>query len=66
MAKAAVGNSGRIDRFFAGSGAWGDQRRNLVELAEASSSGSGSRAAFDAALNEITAKRKSPATKRAA
>ena len=32
MSKVASGQPGRIDRFFAGPGARGDQWRNLVEL----------------------------------
>jgi arginine decarboxylase len=44
----------RIDQFFAGLGARGDQWRNLVELAEAWCEGSGSRATFEAALAEVT------------
>jgi arginine decarboxylase len=45
----------RIDRFFAGPGARGDQWRSLVELAEGWSNGSGSRAKFEAALSEMSA-----------
>ena len=48
-------NPVRIDRFFAGPGARGDQWRNLVELAEAWSGGSVKRAKFEAALAEMTA-----------
>ena len=55
MSKAAIRYPGRIDQFFAGPGARGDQWRNLVELAEAWSSGSGSRAKVEAALAEMTA-----------
>ena len=54
MSKAATGNSGRIDQFFTGPGARGDQWRNLVELAEGWAGGSGNRAAFEAALAAIT------------
>ncbi len=54
MSEAAAGYSSRIDRFFAGPGARGDQWRNLVELAEAWSAGSASRAGFEAALAEMT------------
>src|SRR4051794_24250716 len=45
----------RIDQLFAGPGARADQWRNLVELAEAWSSGSGKQAKFDAALAEMMA-----------
>jgi arginine decarboxylase len=45
----------RIDQFFAGLGARGDQWRRLVELAEAWSEGRGSRAGFEAALAELSA-----------
>ena len=55
MPEATSGYSGRIDQFFAGPGARGDQWRNLVELAEAWSNGSGSRSEFEAALAEMTA-----------
>jgi arginine decarboxylase len=55
MSKAAIAHPRRIDRFFAGLHARGDQWRNLVELAEAWSSGSGSRAEFETALAEMTA-----------
>jgi arginine decarboxylase len=48
-----LGNPGRIDQFFPGLHARGDQWRNLVELAEAWSSRSGSRAKFEAALAEM-------------
>src|SRR5262245_39097009 len=44
----------RIDQFFAGLGARGDQWRHLVELGEAWCEGSGSRAAFETALAEMT------------
>src|SRR5690348_15606837 len=44
----------RIDQFFAGLGARGDQWRHLVELAEAWCEGSGSRASIETALAEIT------------
>jgi arginine decarboxylase len=46
---------GRIDHFFAGPGARGDQWRNLVELAEGWSRGSGSRAKLEAARAEMAA-----------
>ena len=55
MSKEALRRPSRIDQFFAGPGARGDQWRNLVELAEAWSSGSGSRAEFEAALADIRA-----------
>src|SRR4051812_11359949 len=55
MSKAATGRPSRIDQFFAGPGVRGDQWRNLVQLAEAWSNGSGSRAEFEAALAEMTA-----------
>jgi len=48
----------RIDRFFAGPGARGDQWRSLVELAEAWSKGSGSREKFEAALDGLAAQLK--------
>ena len=54
MSKAPIGNPGRIDQFFAGPGARGDKWRNLVELADAWSDGSGGRAEFEAALADIT------------
>src|SRR5689334_5880908 len=44
----------RIDQFFAGLGARGDQWRHLVELAEAWCEGSGSRASIETALAEMT------------
>jgi arginine decarboxylase len=44
----------QIDRFFAGPGARGDQWRDLVELAEAWSKGSGDRTKVEAALAELT------------
>jgi arginine/lysine/ornithine decarboxylase len=50
-----IGHPSRIDQFFAGPGARGDEWRNLVELAEVWSSGSGSRAKFEAALAEMRA-----------
>jgi arginine/lysine/ornithine decarboxylase len=52
MTKASTSRLVQIDRFFVGPGARGDQWRNLVELAEAWSDGSGSRAKFEAALAE--------------
>ncbi len=53
MPKGAIGSPIRIDQFFAGPGARGDQWRNLVEMAEAWSRGSGSRAKFEVALAEM-------------
>ena len=55
MSKAEIGRSGRIDQFITGPGARGDQWRNLVELAESWSTGSGSRADFEAELAQMTA-----------
>jgi arginine decarboxylase len=55
MPETAIRQLGRIDQFFSGPGARGDQWRSLVELAEAWSNGSGSRAAFVAALADLTA-----------
>jgi arginine decarboxylase len=45
----------KIDRFFAGPGARGDQWQNLVELAEAWSNGSGNRSNFEVAFAEVAA-----------
>jgi arginine decarboxylase len=53
MSKGANGHSGRIDQLFAGPGARADQWRNLVQLAEAWSNGSGNRAKFEAALAQL-------------
>jgi arginine decarboxylase len=55
MTEAAIGHPNRIDQFFAGPGARGDRWRSVVEAAEAWSSGSGSRAGFDAAFGETAA-----------
>ena len=44
----------RIDRFFAGPGARADQWCHLMELASAWANGTGDRAAFEAALTEMT------------
>ena len=55
MSKGASSHPVRIDRFFAGPGARADQWRDLVEMAEAWSGGSGSREKFEAALAEMTA-----------
>ena len=49
-----AGGTVRIDRFFVGPGARGDQWRNLVELAEAWANGSGNRASLEAALLEMS------------
>jgi arginine decarboxylase len=54
MSSAAIGAS-RIDHFFEGPGARGDQWRNLVELAERWSGDSGSRSDVEAALTALTA-----------
>ncbi len=48
-----IGEPSRIDQFFAGLSARADRWRNLVELAEAWLSGSGSRANVEAALAEM-------------
>jgi len=53
MTKASMSRPVQIDRFFAGPGARGDRWRNLVELAEAWSDGSGSRTKFEAAFAEV-------------
>lgn len=55
MSSSAKVHSARIDQFFAGPGARGDQWRDLVELAMAWCKGNGSRADFDAALANMTA-----------
>ena len=55
MPKRDNGHAIRIDQFFAGLGARGDQWRNLVERAEAWCEGSGSRADFEAALADMRA-----------
>src|SRR5262245_41583824 len=55
MSKRDNGHAIRIDQFFAGLGARGDQWRNLVERAEAWCDGSGQRADLDTALAEMTA-----------
>jgi len=55
MSTAANRHPVRIDRLFAGAGARPDQWRNLVELAQAWSSGSGNRDKFDVALAEMAA-----------
>jgi arginine decarboxylase len=54
MSEGVARHSVRIDQFFAGPGARGDQWRNLAGLAGAWKK-SGSRAKFDAALAELTA-----------
>src|SRR5262245_25009659 len=55
MRKQDAGHPSQIDRFFAGPGARGDQWRNLVELAEAWSNGTGGRDKVQDALDEMTA-----------
>jgi arginine decarboxylase len=55
MASSAIDHPTRIDQLFAGPGARADQWRNLVELADAWSNGSGSRDTFEAALVEMEA-----------
>jgi arginine decarboxylase len=55
MSEGAIPHPVRIDQFFAGPGARGDLWRNLVELADAWSNGSGSRVTFEAALTDIAA-----------
>jgi len=55
MSSSANLSSARIDQFFAGPGARGDQWRDLVELATAWCKGSGTRADFDAAFASMTA-----------
>ena len=55
MAKTANRQPVRIDQLFAGPGARADRWRNLVELAEAWSNGSGNRDKFEATLAEMTA-----------
>jgi arginine decarboxylase len=55
MPRATDQNRPRIDRFFAGPGARGDQWRRLVELAEAWSHGSGDRTRVESALADMTA-----------
>src|SRR4051794_2325744 len=55
MTQAAGANHVQIDRFFAGPSSRGDQWRNLAELAETWSAGSGSRAQFEAALADVVA-----------
>ena len=55
MAQVADAHRDQIDRFFAGPGSRCDQWRDLAELAEAWSAGSGSRTQFEAALDNIMA-----------
>lgn len=55
MSGTTIGDPSRIDRFFAGPSARGDQWRNLVELAEAWSNGSGSRVELEATLDGMVA-----------
>ena len=54
MSRDAGRNAVRIDRFFAGPGARADQWCHLMELANAWANGTGDRAAFEAALAEMT------------
>src|SRR5262245_19945103 len=56
MSKRGNHHAIRIDQFFAGLGARGDQWRKLVDLAEAWSDGSGSRADVETALADMTAR----------
>ncbi len=53
MSREAESQGRRIDRFFAGPGARADQWCHLMELIDAWSSGSGERAAFDVAFDEM-------------
>jgi len=55
MSDTAPGNPSRIDQFFAGVGARGDQWRSLVESAEAWAAGSASRGKFETALAKLAA-----------
>jgi arginine/lysine/ornithine decarboxylase len=55
MSKGSSTQAVRIDQFFAGPGARGDQWRDLVEVAEAWAGGSDSREKFEAALADMTA-----------
>jgi arginine decarboxylase len=55
MSEAANRRPVRIDQLFAGPGARADQWRNLVEVAEAWSNGSGNRDKFEATLAEMAA-----------
>ena len=55
MSAGGNGHADRIDRFFAGAGARGDQWRNRVEPAEDWANGSGSRPKFEVALAEMMA-----------
>src|SRR5215813_11033759 len=54
MRKEGSRHPAQIDQFFAGPGARGDHWRDLVELAEAWSKGSGDRSKVEVALAEIT------------
>ena len=54
MSREAERQGNRIDRFFAGPGARADQWCRLMEMADAWSTGTGERAAFEAALAEMT------------
>jgi len=53
MSREAESQGRRIDRFFAGPGARADQWCHLMELIDAWSSGSGERAEFDVAFDEM-------------
>src|SRR5215813_5565933 len=55
MRKEGSRHPAQIDQFFAGPGARGDQWRDLVELAEAWSKGSGDRTKVEATLAEMAA-----------
>ena len=55
MPKETTRHQAPIDQFFAGSGARGDHWRDLIELAEAWTKGSGDQTKVEAALIEITA-----------
>ncbi|HMA74328.1 MAG TPA: decarboxylase [Xanthobacteraceae bacterium] len=55
MSEARNRHPARIDQLFAGPGARADQWRNLVQLAEAWSNGSGTRQKFEETLAEMTA-----------
>jgi arginine decarboxylase len=54
MSREAGRHTIRIDRFFGGPGARADQWCHLMELANAWANGTGDRAAFEAALAEMT------------
>ena len=54
MSKGGKVGADRIDRFFAGPGARGDQWRKLVELGEGWSAGTSDRSSVETALAEMT------------